>query len=50
MGKFNYEAVKDVNEMIAEDHGATAVCHFCGNEYHFDEAELAEIAAQARMK
>lgn len=41
---------KDVNEMIAEDHGATAVCHFCGNEYHFDEAELAEIAAQARMK
>lgn len=35
--------VKEIEEMIEEDHGAEAVCHFCGNKYHFDEEELQSI-------
>ena len=26
--------------MIKEDHGAEAVCHFCGNKYQYSESEL----------
>ncbi|MFD1420435.1 Hsp33 family molecular chaperone HslO [Lactiplantibacillus songbeiensis] len=40
----------DVQAMIDEDHGATAVCHFCGNEYHFSEADLKAVLAQAHGK
>lgn len=29
--------------MIKEDHGAEAVCHFCGNKYHYSEGELQEL-------
>lgn len=31
---------KEIQEMIDEDHGADAVCHFCRTTYHFDEEEL----------
>ncbi len=31
---------KEIQAMIDEDHGAEAVCSFCGNKYHFDEKEL----------
>ncbi|MFC6165933.1 Hsp33 family molecular chaperone HslO [Lactiplantibacillus dongliensis] len=37
----------EVQAMIDEDHGATAVCHFCGNEYHFSEADLKAVLAHA---
>ncbi|MCD5001933.1 Hsp33 family molecular chaperone HslO [Enterococcus saccharolyticus] len=30
----------EIQAMIEEDHGAEAVCSFCGNKYHFDEDEL----------
>lgn len=30
----------EIQAMIDEDHGAEAVCSFCGEKYHFDEAEL----------
>ncbi|MDU6962618.1 MAG: Hsp33 family molecular chaperone HslO, partial [Staphylococcus sp.] len=30
-------------DMIKEDHGAEAVCHFCGNKYHYSEGELQEL-------
>jgi molecular chaperone Hsp33 len=33
--------------MIDEDHGAEAVCSFCGNKYHFDETELAALKKEA---
>jgi len=33
-------AKKDIQAMIDEDHGAEAVCKFCGNKYQFSEAEL----------
>lgn len=34
--------------MIEKDHGATAICHFCCDEYHFTEDELREIEKEAR--
>lgn len=33
----------EIQAMIDEDHGAEAVCSFCGNKYHFDEAELNDL-------
>ncbi|MFV0557126.1 MAG: Hsp33 family molecular chaperone HslO [Enterococcus sp.] len=40
----------EIQAMIDEDHGAEAVCSFCGNKYHFDEVELAELKAEAGGK
>ncbi|MDT6979995.1 Hsp33 family molecular chaperone HslO [Levilactobacillus zymae] len=39
-----------IQEMIDEDHGAEAVCHFCGNKYQFSEDELRAILAKAQAK
>lgn len=39
-----------IQEMIDEDHGAEAVCHFCGNKYHFSEDELRVIQQKAQEK
>ena len=33
----------DIQEMIEQDHGAEAVCHFCGKKYFFTEDELKKI-------
>lgn len=33
----------ELQQMIDEDHGAEAVCHFCRSEYHFSEEELKEL-------
>ncbi|MDN8740531.1 Hsp33 family molecular chaperone HslO, partial [Staphylococcus aureus] len=30
----------EIQNMIKEDLGAEAVCHFCGNKYKFTEEEL----------
>lgn len=38
----------EVREMIDEDHGATAVCHFCGNQYHFSESELETVLTRSK--
>ena len=38
-------STKDLQSMIDENHGAEAVCKFCGNKYEFTEAELKEIIA-----
>lgn len=35
----------NLQAMVDEDHGAEAVCKFCGNKYQFSEAELKEIIA-----
>lgn len=32
-----------IQEMADEDHGAEAVCHFCGKKYQFTEDELRKI-------
>ncbi|MBP1044059.1 Hsp33 family molecular chaperone HslO [Vagococcus sp. BWB3-3] len=37
---------KEIQEMIDEDQGAEAVCHFCGNKYQFDEADLADLLVE----
>ncbi|AVK64418.1 Hsp33 family molecular chaperone HslO [Lactobacillus sp. CBA3606] len=37
----------EVQAMIDEDHGAEAVCHFCGNQYHFTEAELQTVLSRS---
>ena len=40
---------KEIDEMIEEDHGADAVCHFCRTTYHFDEEELRELKAESNQ-
>lgn len=37
----------EIQQMIEEDHGAEAVCSFCGNKYHFNERELEELKEEA---
>jgi molecular chaperone Hsp33 len=32
---------EEIQQMIDEDHGAEATCHFCNEKYHFTEEELA---------
>jgi len=39
-------ATNDLQSMIDEDHGAEAVCKFCGNKYQFSEAELKDLIAK----
>ncbi|MBP2078510.1 Hsp33 family molecular chaperone HslO [Oceanobacillus polygoni] len=34
---------EEIQNMIDEDHGAEASCHFCNETYHFTEAELEEL-------
>lgn len=38
---------KTLQEMIDEDHGAEAVCHFCNSKYQFTEAELEALKQEA---
>ena len=35
--------IDQLQEMADEDHGAEAVCHFCGKKYQFTEDELRKI-------
>lgn len=37
---------EELRTMIEEDHGAEAVCHFCGSHYDFSEQELIEMLEQ----
>ncbi|WP_414839473.1 Hsp33 family molecular chaperone HslO [Carnobacterium sp. TMP28] len=39
--------VEEITSMIEEDQGAEASCHFCGNHYHFDVADLESLKAEA---
>ncbi|WP_034551444.1 Hsp33 family molecular chaperone HslO [Carnobacterium funditum] len=38
---------EEIDSMIEEDHGAEASCHFCGNQYHYDIADLEKLKAEA---
>lgn len=40
----------EIQAMIDEDHGAQAVCHFCGRKYQFDVAELKGLKQKALSK
>lgn len=40
---------KDLEEMIEQDKGAEAVCHFCGKKYEFNEKELTKIMNEANQ-
>lgn len=37
---------EEIQGMIDEDHGAEAVCAFCGNKYEYSEAELQELLSE----
>lgn len=37
----------EIQQMIDEDHGAEAVCHFCRTQYEFNEEELEELKEAA---
>ena len=38
----------EVQAMIDEDHGATAGCHFCGDQYQFSERELEAVLSRSK--
>ena len=38
----------EVQAMIDEDHGAKAVCHFCGDQYQFSERELEAVLSRSK--
>lgn len=42
--------VDQLKEMADEDHGAEAVCHFCGKKYQFTEEELRKIIKTKNKK
>ncbi len=42
--------VDDLQHLIDEDHGAEVVCHFCGEKYHFGEAELQRLIDEINAK
>lgn len=42
--------VDDLQHLIDEDHGAEVVCHFCGEKFHFDEAELQGLIEEIKAK
>ncbi|MEG2938030.1 MAG: Hsp33 family molecular chaperone HslO, partial [Vagococcus sp.] len=37
----------ELTQMIEEDEGAEAVCHFCGEKYQYSAAELKELRDEA---
>lgn len=37
----------ELTQMIEEDEGAEAVCHFCGEKYYYDAAELTALRDEA---
>lgn len=37
----------EIDNMIIEDHGAEASCHFCGNHYHYSIEELESLKSEA---
>ncbi|MGY3749893.1 Hsp33 family molecular chaperone HslO [Vagococcus acidifermentans] len=39
---------KDLREMIEEDGGAEAVCHFCENKYYFTAEELEQLIIEGK--
>lgn len=42
--------VDDLQHLIDEDHGAEVVCHFCGEKFYFDEAELQGLIDEIKAK
>lgn len=42
--------VDDLQHLIDEDHGAEVVCHFCGEKYHFEEAELQSLIDEIKSQ
>ena len=40
---------EEIQEMITEDHGAEAVCHFCRRKYRFTEEELEALKKEANL-
>lgn len=39
---------KEITNLIEEDHGAEAVCRFCGKKYHYSEDELKQLLKDAQ--
>ena len=39
--------LEEINAMIEEDHGAEAICQFCGNKYQYSEQDLIVLRDEA---
>ena len=42
--------VKELDDMIREQHGAQVDCHFCNRRYEFSEGELRALLASATSR
>jgi molecular chaperone Hsp33 len=43
MGALKMLGVDELQDMMEKDEGAEATCHFCGEVYHANRAELAQL-------
>lgn len=41
---------RELEAMIKEDHGCELTCKFCGNKYHFTEAELQDVLQKKQQE
>ncbi|WP_283679353.1 Hsp33 family molecular chaperone HslO [Lentilactobacillus sp. Marseille-Q4993] len=41
--------VSQLSEILAEDKKIDVTCNFCRNQYHYDESELTEMVAEAKV-
>jgi len=39
---------RTINQLLTQDLGAEATCHYCGKKYYFDENELKEMLTKAK--
>ncbi len=41
---------EEISDMIEKEHGAELTCHFCNQQYRFDEQDLRHLLAEAKGK
>lgn len=50
LGALKMLGTTELHEMVEEDHGAEAICHFCNETYTVSEQALSELIAHLQME